>query len=301
MDQAVRERSRLARDLRDAIGSNQFEVHYQPIASAADQRICGFEALTRWRHPEHGMVPPDKFITLAEQEGLILALGDWVLRAAAQEAASWPDHISISVNLSPMQLTEPDLPGKVREILFETGLAARRLVLEVTETALITDQQAALDALRRLKAMGLRIAMDDFGTGFSSLSTLHSFPFDKIKIDKQFVDGIGRDARSAVIVKAVLGIGRGLGVPVVAEGVETMDQIVFLRAEGCDELQGYFIGRPAPAATFGDVLSPGGARAEGGEPAATSLSVMPAEAAPDAKSRTPTQPAPRKARAAGFR
>ena len=256
MDEKVRDRRALSRDLREALALGQLEVFYQPIARAEDQKICGFEALTRWRHPERGMVPPDLFIPMAEEEGLILELGDWVLRAAALEAATWPQDISISVNLSPMQLTQPDLADKVRQTLFETGLAPRRLVLEVTETALITDQQAALDALRRLKAMGARIAMDDFGTGFSSLSTLHSFPFDKIKIDKQFIDGIGRHDRSSVIVRAVLGIGRGLGVPVVAEGVETAEQLAYLRDEGCDELQGYFIGRPAPASTFDDLLKP---------------------------------------------
>ncbi len=248
MDNAVRERRNMARDLKQAIGNGELSVYYQPQVRSDTGELCGFEALMRWRHPEHGMVPPDTFIVLAEEQGLILELGEWVLRQACIEAAAWPKSISVAVNLSPIQLGQHDLADRLRQMLFETGLSPSRLELEVTETALIRNYQEALDALRRLKAMGVRVAMDDFGTGFSSLSTLQAFPFDKIKIDKSFVQGIGQLERSTVIVRAVLGIGRGLGVPVVAEGVETQDQLAFLRAERCEVIQGYLIGKPAPIA-----------------------------------------------------
>ena len=218
---------------------------------ACDGEILGFEALVRWRHPVRGMIPPLDFIPLAEETGLILPLGEWVLRKSCAEAARWDKPLSIAVNLSPLQLNQPNLPQIVHEILIETGLSPMRLELEVTESALFKDYQRALDNLRRLKAMGVRIAMDDFGTGFSSLSTLQSFPFDKIKVDKSFVENIHRDARATVIVKAVLGLGRSLDIPVVAEGVETDEQLQFLRGEDCAEVQGYAIGRPAPADTLG--------------------------------------------------
>jgi len=251
MDETIRERRNLARELRQAIIDEDLVVHYQPQARASDSQVCGFEALVRWQHPTRGMIPPLDFIPLAEETGLILPLGEWVLRKACQEAASWDRPLSIAVNLSPLQLNQPNLPTIVHEILIESGLPASRLELEVTESALFKDYQRALDNLRRLKALGVRIAMDDFGTGFSSLSTLQSFPFDKIKVDKSFVENIHRDERATVIVKAVLGLGRSLDIPVVAEGVETIEQLEFLRGEDCAEVQGYHIGRPAPADTLG--------------------------------------------------
>lgn len=251
MDETIRERRNLARELRQAIIDEDLVVHYQPQARACDGEILGFEALVRWRHPVRGMIPPLDFIPLAEETGLILPLGEWVLRKSCAEAARWDKPLSIAVNLSPLQLNQPNLPQIVHEILIETGLSPMRLELEVTESALFKDYQRALDNLRRLKAMGVRIAMDDFGTGFSSLSTLQSFPFDKIKVDKSFVENIHRDARATVIVKAVLGLGRSLDIPVVAEGVETDEQLQFLRGEDCAEVQGYAIGRPAPADTLG--------------------------------------------------
>lgn len=246
MDQSIRERRSLARDLRQAIGQEQLTVHYQPQASAMDGVVRGFEALVRWRHPELGPIPPSDFIPLAEEAGLIGDLGAWVLKTACAEAASWDKPLKIAVNLSPLQLHLRDLVSLVHEILLETGLAPSRLELEITESALFRDYQRALDTLRRLKALGVSIAMDDFGTGFSSLSTLQSFPFDKIKIDKSFVENINRHERANVIVRAVLGLGRSLEIPVVAEGVETLEQIEFLKREACAELQGYAIGRPAP-------------------------------------------------------
>jgi diguanylate cyclase (GGDEF)-like protein len=246
MDETIRERRTLARELRQAITQDELVLHYQPLARAQDGEICGFEALVRWRHPQRGMVPPMEFIPVAEESGLILPLGEWVLRQACADAVAWEKPLRIAVNLSPVQLNQPNLPALVHEILLETGLAPRRLELEVTETALFKDYQRALDNLRRLKALGVRIAMDDFGTGFSSLSTLQSFPFDKIKIDKSFVENIHRHDRATAIVRAVLSLGRSLEIPVTAEGVETAEQLEFLRGEACAEVQGYAIGRPAP-------------------------------------------------------
>lgn len=251
MDETIRERRNLARELRQAIADEELIVHYQPLARASDGEVCGFEALVRWKHPVRGMVPPLDFIPVAEESGLIGPLGEWVLRRACADAASWDKPLRIAVNLSPLQLNNPALPTLVHEVLITTGLSPARLELEITESALFKDYQRALDNLRRLKALGVRIAMDDFGTGFSSLSTLQSFPFDKIKVDKSFVENIHRDERATVIVKAVLGLGRSLNIPVVAEGVETDEQREFLRGEQCAELQGYAIGRPAPADTLG--------------------------------------------------
>jgi diguanylate cyclase (GGDEF)-like protein len=257
MDETIRERRNLARELRQAITDEELIVHYQPLARASDGEVCGFEALVRWKHPTRGMVPPLDFIPVAEESGLIGPLGEWVLRRACADAASWDKPLRIAVNLSPLQLNNPALPTLVHEVLITTGLSPARLELEITESALFKDYQRALDNLRRLKALGVRIAMDDFGTGFSSLSTLQSFPFDKIKVDKSFVENIHRDERATVIVKAVLGLGRSLNIPVVAEGVETDEQREFLRGEQCAELQGYAIGRPAPADTLGAWTSGG--------------------------------------------
>jgi diguanylate cyclase (GGDEF)-like protein len=251
MDESIRERRALARELRQAILDEQLLVHYQPLARASDGEVCGFEALVRWKHPVRGMIPPLDFIPVAEESGLIGSLGEWVLRRACADAAAWDKPLRIAVNLSPLQLNQPALPTLVHEVLIQTGLAPARLELEITESALFKDYQRALDNLRRLKALGVRIAMDDFGTGFSSLSTLQSFPFDKIKVDKSFVENIHRDERATVIVRAVLGLGRSLNIPVVAEGVETEEQRQFLRSEDCAELQGYAIGRPAPVDTLG--------------------------------------------------
>jgi diguanylate cyclase (GGDEF)-like protein len=252
MDESIRERRTLARELRQAILDEELVLHYQPLARAEDGEICGFEALVRWRHPTRGMVAPIDFIPVAEESGLILPLGEWVLRKACADAAAWDRPLRIAVNLSPVQLHQANLAAVVHEVLLETGLAPRRLELEITETALFKDYQRALDNLRRLKALGVRIAMDDFGTGFSSLSTLQSFPFDKIKIDKSFVENIHRHERATAIVRAVLGLGRSLDIPVTAEGVETPEQLEFLRGEACAEVQGYAIGRPGPMGALDD-------------------------------------------------
>ena len=246
MDDAIREQRTMARDLRHAISNEELVLYYQPIARTTDGRIAGFEALVRWQHPVRGLVPPLEFIPLAEESGLIIPLGEWALRRACADAASWERPLRVAVNLSPLQLHQPNLVALVDSVLEETGLVPHRLELEITEGALFHDQKRALAILRELKALGVRIAMDDFGTGFSSLSSLQSFPFDKLKIDKSFVEKIEKDDRAMVIVKAVLGLGRSLEIPVVAEGVETDSQLQFLRGEACAEVQGYAIGRPMP-------------------------------------------------------
>jgi EAL domain-containing protein (putative c-di-GMP-specific phosphodiesterase class I) len=213
--------------------------------------VIGFEALVRWRHPQRGVVPPGTFIPLAEESGLIVSMGEWIMRAACREAASWPKPLQIAINLSPVQFRHGDLPGLVHTVLLETGLTPSRLELEITEGVLIGDFSRAVSILRRLKALGVRIAMDDFGTGYSSLSYLQSFPFDKIKIDQAFISNLERNPQSATIIRAVIGLARGLELPVVAEGVETKDQLAFLSKESCDEVQGFLIGKPLPIEEYG--------------------------------------------------
>lgn len=256
MDRQLRERHALQQDLRSAISAGQIAIHYQPQARI-DGEIIGFEALVRWRHPKYGLIPPTKFIPIAEESGLIIPLGHWILREACREAASWPRLLQIAVNLSPAQFRHGDLPGMVHAVLLETGLAAHRLELEITENVLIDDFSRALSILRRLKSLGVRIAMDDFGTGYSSLSYLQSFPFDKIKIDKSFISRVKENAQSSAIVRAVINLARGLQLPVVAEGVETEEQFMFLSDEACDEIQGYFIGRPKPIYEYAEMVGRG--------------------------------------------
>ncbi len=246
MDIEVRERCNLIRDLRLALAQDEFELYYQPQSRLTDNQTIGYEALIRWRHPTRGMVPPSDFIPIAEETALIVPIGEWVLRKACATAATWPEPYRIAVNLSAVQFTHGDLPETVHNILIETGLAAKRLELEVTESFLISDPGVALRALRRLKALGVSIAMDDFGTGYSSLSTLQSFPFDKLKIDRSFINNLGKQGKSASIIRAVLALGRSLEIPVLAEGIETKAHLDFMRKEGCDEAQGYFLGRPVP-------------------------------------------------------
>jgi diguanylate cyclase (GGDEF)-like protein len=253
MDNQLREKRALQQDLRLALQRGELELYYQPQA-LIDSRITGFEALVRWHHPRHGMVPPSTFIPLAEETGIINELGEWVLREACREAASWPNPLHISINLSPAQFQHGDLPHLVHQVLFDTGLAPARLTLEITEGVLIGDFNSAVAILRRLKGLGVRIAMDDFGTGYSSLSYLQSFSFDTIKIDRAFVANLGHSEQSATIIRAVIALGRGLNLPVVAEGVETVQQLNFLAAEGCNEVQGYYIGRPKPIAEYADLV-----------------------------------------------
>ena len=250
MDQKIRDRRALHQDLATAIRNGELSLHYQPQVMLRDrdgvQEPIGFEALTRWAHPVRGNVSPGDFIPLAEESGLIVEMGEWILRAACREAASWPNPLQVAVNLSPAQFMHGDVVGMVHSILLETGLLAARLELEITEGVLIDDMDRGLSLLRRLKALGVHIAMDDFGSGYSSLTYLQAFPFDKIKIDRTFVMNLGRNPQSAAIIRAVIGLGHGLDIPIVAEGVETQDQLDFLRKVNCSRVQGYFTGKPAP-------------------------------------------------------
>jgi diguanylate cyclase (GGDEF)-like protein/PAS domain S-box-containing protein len=251
MDEQARRRRQLGNDLRHAVARGEFRVLYQEQRSVTTRELTGYEALLRWSHPHLGEVSPVDFIPVAEENGEIVGIGEWVLRSACAEAARWPGQLRVAVNLSPIQLLKPDLPEMVHQILLETGLPPRRLELEITESAIISDKNRALHSLRRIKALGVSVAMDDFGTGYSSLDTLHSFPFDKIKIDKSFLLESGRSPQARAIVKAVVALGRSLVIPVLAEGVETEEQLDLLVQEGCEGAQGYYFGRPSPAPSLG--------------------------------------------------
>ena len=253
MDNKLRERRAIQHELASAIEQNHLRLHYQPLAKI-DGEVVGFEALIRWHNPARGMVSPGTFIPVAEESGLIMRIGEWVLREACREAAGWTHPLHIAVNLSPIQFRHGDLPGLVHTVLLETGLAPNRLELEITEGVMMEDFGRSLAILRRLKALGVRIAMDDFGTGYSSLSYLQSFPFDKIKIDQSFISNVKSNPQSAAIVRAVIGLAHGLNLPVLAEGVETRDQLEFLAAESCNEVQGYLMGRPHPILEYSELV-----------------------------------------------
>ena len=241
-------RRALELDLRTALRDGQFLLHYQPIVNIDTDAVTSCEALLRWQSPSRGNVPPADFIPFAEEAGLMPEIGDWVLRTACQEARDWPDDLKISVNLSPLQLRLPDLVGRISEALEKTGLSPRRLELEVTETAMIDDMAAATRMLRDLRALGITIALDDFGTGYSSLSFLRTLPFDRVKIDRSFVQDLGVRPGAIAIVRAVTGLCSSLGAGVTAEGVETDRQIDLLREAGCLEIQGFRVGQPGPPA-----------------------------------------------------
>jgi diguanylate cyclase (GGDEF)-like protein len=247
MNEKLRNRQHLEMELRRAIEVEEFELYYQPLVDTRGQRIIGYEALIRWNHPERGLVSPADFIPIAEESGLIVNLGRWVLETACQEAALWPDDMQVSVNVSPLQIQKPDLVDSVADILSRTGLAPHRLELEMTESVLIHHPEQALDTLTRLKALGLRLSLDDFGTGYSSLSYLRRFPFNKIKIDRSFIQTLGEDGESGVLARSIVALGHGLGLQVTAEGVETVEQYRFLEKESCNQVQGYFFGKPQPA------------------------------------------------------
>ncbi len=246
MDAQMQERRRLELDLRKALLADQFELYYQPLDVASGE-VSGFEALLRWNHPERSVVTPDAFIPVAEEIGLIVPLGDWVLKRACRDAATWPSHLTVAVNLSAVQFRNPALALSVVSALGQAGLAASRLELEITETVLLQDDRAVLDALHQFRDLGVRICMDDFGTGYSSLSYLRSFPFDKIKIDRSFIRELGKENDCIAIIRAVMGLGRSLGMITTAEGVETEQQLEILKAEGCMQVQGYLFSRPKPA------------------------------------------------------
>jgi diguanylate cyclase len=247
---AIRDRRLLEHDLRNAIANGELSLVYQPQKDIRSGEVIGFEALLRWTHPTRGAVPPAEFITIAEDAGIILPLGEWVLRTACREAATWTRPLTVAVNVSALQIHNATFAHVVHEILFETGLAPGRLELEITETALIRDLNRALATMRRIKMLGVRIAMDDFGTGYSSLSNLRAFPFDKIKIDSSFIRSVNVNEQAAAIVRSVLGLGRALSLPVLAEGVETTAELNFLENELCKEAQGYLLGKPGDIQSF---------------------------------------------------
>ncbi|MCP5081453.1 MAG: EAL domain-containing protein [Alphaproteobacteria bacterium] len=246
MDELALARRQIEIDLRQALGKSQLQLYFQPLINMSVGEITGFEALIRWNHPERGLVSPDDFIQIAEETGLIMPVGEWVLRNACEIAASWAKPVKVAVNLSPAQFKQPGLVKLVSETLEATGLPPERLELEITETVLLKNTNETMEVLYRLKGLGVRIAMDDFGTGYSSLGNLRSFPFDKIKIDRSFVSDLETNSEAAAIVRAVVGLGRSLGIDTTAEGVETKDQLTYLRIEGCSEAQGFYYSRPRP-------------------------------------------------------
>jgi diguanylate cyclase (GGDEF)-like protein len=260
MDAWVKARRVLEMDMRQALLDGAFEVHYQPCVSLEDNRITGCEALARWRHPERGMISPAEFIPLAEETGLINELGEWVLNTACQDAMTWPEEFKLAVNVSPVQFKSGTLTLKIAAALAASRLPARRLELEITEAVLIRDDDAALAVLHQLRALGVRIALDDFGTGYSSLSYLKRFPFDKIKIDRCFVNDIATQGGSS-IVQAVVNIAAARDIVTLAEGVETSQQRELLHALGCTEMQGFLFSRPVPAADILRLLQAGPDRA----------------------------------------
>jgi predicted signal transduction protein with EAL and GGDEF domain len=252
MGAQILDRRKLEHDLRHAVARGELELVYQPQAQIETGAVTGFEALLRWRHPERGSVSPAVFVPIAEETGAIIEIGAFVLREACRTAAGWPQPLAIAVNVSAVQLHNPHFVQFIHGVLFETGLKPERLEIEITETALIRDPGRALLTLRQLKALGVRIAMDDFGTGYSSLSNLRSFPFDRLKIDGSFIKAVHTNPQGAAIVRSVLGLGRGLGLAVVAEGVETAEELSFLADEHCTLAQGYLLGRPGPIGQFAD-------------------------------------------------
>jgi EAL domain-containing protein (putative c-di-GMP-specific phosphodiesterase class I) len=247
MDAVVQARRAVELDLRSATLLQQLELHYQPVVCSRTRRVTGFEALLRWRHPTRGMVPPGEFISVAEEIGVIVPIGAWVLHQACAEAATWPDHLAVAVNLSPIQFRSRALESTVADALRTSGIAPQRLGLEITESVLLEDSQSTLSILHAIHALGVRFALDDFGTGYSSLSYLRSFPFDTIKIDRSFVGDLQRRDECIAIVRAVTGLGRSLHMNTIAEGVETEEQFAILAAEGCTEIQGYLFSKPVPA------------------------------------------------------
>ncbi len=254
MDAAVQRRRALESDLRQALERGEFQSVYQPIIELGSGRVSGLEALLRWRHPSRGAVSPVEFIPVAEEIGLIVPIGAWMLRRACADAAAWPDGVRVAVNVSAIQFRDPNLVATVATALADSGLPASRLEIEITESLLLEDEAATGAMLHRLRGLGVRIAMDDFGTGYSSLGYLRSFPFDKIKIDQSFIRDLDSKPDSRAIVRAIIGLGRSLGMRTTAEGVETRPVLDILRAEGCAEAQGYLFSKPCVAERVPDVL-----------------------------------------------
>lgn len=255
MDQALQSRQQLIADMRGALARGEFELHFQPFVNSCTSSVTGCEALIRWSHPVHGLVSPVEFIPLAEESGLIIPIGAWVLQQACRTAVHWGEERRVSVNLSPIQFRDLSLPEQILAALIQSGLPPHRLEVEVTETVLVDDAESALTCLRRIRALGVRVALDDFGTGYSSLSYLQMFPFDKIKIDRSFIRELTDNNQSRVIVKAIHDIALGLGMSVTAEGVETIEQATELRQSGCHELQGFLYSKPCKSELVDSVFS----------------------------------------------
>ena len=252
LDAAARKRRQLELDLREALHAGQFRLNFQPIFDLKKDRIGGFEALLRWEHPKRGNVPPIEFISVAEDTGLIIAIGDWVMQEACRQATAWPDHVRVAVNVSPLQFRNSGFKNVIFQALSRSGLAPNRLEVEITESVFLEGETSVVNLLHQLRAMGVRVALDDFGTGYSSLSYLRSFPFDKIKIDKSFVDSVAHDDSSAAIVRAIVDLANALHMETTAEGVEDCEQLARLRGQGCSSIQGYLFSRPIEAS---DVLA----------------------------------------------
>ena len=247
LDAAARKRRQLELDLREALQTGQFRLNFQPIFDLKKDRIGGFEALLRWEHPLRGNVPPIDFIPVAEDTGLIIAIGDWVMQEACRQATAWPEHVRVAVNVSPLQFRNSGFQNVIFQALTRSGLTPNRLEVEITESVFLEGETSVLNLLHQLRAMGVRVALDDFGTGYSSLSYLRSFPFDKIKIDKSFVNSVAQDESSSAIVRAIVDLANALHMETTAEGVEDRDQLDELRGQGCSSIQGYLFSRPVEA------------------------------------------------------
>jgi EAL domain-containing protein (putative c-di-GMP-specific phosphodiesterase class I) len=261
-------RRTMEHDLRRALPAGEFELYYQPVVNLASSEISGFEALIRWNHPTEGIIPPAKFIPLAEEIGFIVPMGEWVIRQACATAAQWPKNLQVAVNISAAQFRSPSLLQHIVAALAGSGLLPSRLEIEITETVLLQNRETTLEILHQLRALGVRIAMDDFGTGYSSLTYLQCFPFDKIKIDRSFVKDITENASSLNIVRAVAALASGMGMTTTAEGVETREQLDSITSEGCTEMQGFLFSKPLPAAEIARVFLSGSGSAAGGIAAA---------------------------------
>jgi diguanylate cyclase (GGDEF)-like protein len=255
MDDTARARRVLERELRDALVRDEFVLHYQPLVDLGSGTVTGVEALLRWQHPERGLVSPEGFITVAEETGLIVPIGEWVLNRACRDAADWPGSVSVAVNVSAVQLRHRTFAQSVFLALAAAGLPPGRLEIEITESVLLDDTEANLETLHLLRRTGIRIAMDDFGTGYSSLSYLRRFPFDKIKIDRSFVRDAGLAPDAAAIIRALVSLGTSLGITTLVEGIETEAQLAAVRAEGCQEMQGFLFSPPRPAAEVAAILT----------------------------------------------
>jgi EAL domain-containing protein (putative c-di-GMP-specific phosphodiesterase class I) len=255
MDAHMKARRTLEIELRKALENGEFVLYYQPVVNLDQDGVKSCEALLRWHHPARGIVPPMEFIPVAEEIGLIIVLGEWVIRQACHDAAKWPDHIRVAVNLSPTQLSSKNLLPTVLSALATSGLPAERFELEITEAVLMQNTESTLNALHQLRSLGISISMDDFGTGYSSLSYLSSFPFDRIKIDRSFINGLGSGPESAAIVKAVAGLAESLCMTTTAEGVETQTQLDHVRQLGCTDVQGFFYSEPLPAGDLATMFS----------------------------------------------